>query len=70
MVLNASRIWDDADKNSFDYFKDSYAKTTFCMVNKMAAYELEAFIGEIPKKRSFIRRTIKKWIKLDFNNKK
>ena len=67
--LKTDRIWDEADKNSFEYFRESYQKTIFTFLSNMSVYSLEAFIGEIPRKRSFLRKTIKKWIQFDFSSK-
>jgi uncharacterized protein involved in exopolysaccharide biosynthesis len=69
LCLRTDRIWDEADQNSFEYFKDSYSKTIFSFLTNMSVYNLEAFIGEIPRKRGFIRKTLKKWIQFDFTSK-
>ena len=69
LCLKTDRIWDEADQNSFEYFKESYSKTIFAFLTNMSVYNLEAFIGEIPRKRNYIRKTIKKWILFDFSSK-
>jgi uncharacterized protein involved in exopolysaccharide biosynthesis len=69
LTLRADRIWDEADQHALDYFKDSYTKTIFSFLTRMSVYNLEAFIGEIPRKRGFIRKTLKKWIQFDFTSK-
>jgi len=69
LCSRTDRIWDEADKNSLEYFKDSYPKTIFSILTNMAVYNLESFIGEIPRKRGIIRKTIKKWILFDFTSK-
>lgn len=59
MVADASRTWSLADdfimENTLNNINSNYS----CILNKAIPYNMEDIIGEVPKKRSLIRKTIK-----------
>ena len=67
LVANSESLWEDSDKLALTSFEEVYTKPIYVVLNKLIWFQLEAFIGEVPQKRSKIRQLIKKWIKLDFS---
>jgi uncharacterized protein involved in exopolysaccharide biosynthesis len=59
MVADANRTWSLADnfimENTLNNINSNYS----CILNKAIPYNMEDIVGEVPKKRSLIRRTIK-----------
>ena len=72
MVARANRAWSEAESNILNSFKDTVvAQTeTEVLVNGVDVDVLETIIGEIPKKRGFIRRIVKRIIKFQFSSSK
>jgi len=68
MVARANRSWSEAETNVLNKFKETVVEQTETevLVNGVEIDVLESIIGEIPKKRSFFRRMIKRIIKFQF----
>jgi uncharacterized protein involved in exopolysaccharide biosynthesis len=60
MVLDAERTWSEANQTALDTLKQTVAIPHVVLLNKMKEEEMEEISGEMPKKRSFMRRQIKK----------
>ncbi|MBD3629452.1 lipopolysaccharide biosynthesis protein [Cyclobacterium sp.] len=60
MILDAERKWTQADLHLLNNLKEMVEVPHLIWLNKMKSDELEDIIGEIPKKRSFIRSKVKK----------
>ena len=59
MVADANRTWSQADNFILKNTKNNIGSDYLSVLNKAIPYNMEDIIGEIPKKRSLIRRTIK-----------
>jgi uncharacterized protein involved in exopolysaccharide biosynthesis len=72
MVARSNRAWSEAETNTLKSFKSSVVEETDTEVlaNGVELDVLESIIGEIPKKRGFIRRMVKRIIKFQFNASK
>jgi len=68
MVARANRSWSEAETNVLNKFKETVVEQTETEVlaNGVEIDVLESIIGEIPKKRSFLRRMVKRIIKFQF----
>jgi len=69
MVCRANREWTSADQNSLNQIQKSLIKTTpEIVLNGVDLSIMEAYVGEIPKKRSAIRILLKKLIRFQFHS--
>lgn len=62
MVLNAERTWTEANQTVLTTIKETVQIPHVVLLNKMKEEDMEEISGEMPKKRSFIRRQIKQFI--------
>ncbi len=71
-VARANRPWAKAETNVLNNFKKTVLESTEteCIANGVKLDVLETIIGEIPKRRSFIRKFVKRIIKLQFHSGK
>ena len=68
LVCRANREWTLADQNSLNMLQKSLVKTTpEIILNGVDLSIMEAYVGEIPKKRSAIRILLKKLIQFQFH---
>ncbi|MBT3747620.1 MAG: LysM peptidoglycan-binding domain-containing protein [Bacteroidetes bacterium] len=65
LICRATRTWNKADDEVLNVFKANSKQTVFSMLNGTNVDNLEGIIGEIPKKRSWIRKFIKRVINSD-----
>ncbi len=71
LVTRANRAWSEADGNALDLFNQATTgPEPTIILNGVKVLEMETIVGELPKKRSFIRRWIKRLIQLRFFTKK
>ncbi len=70
MVGRATRTWNKADDEAVKLYQSSIDHPVLALLNGCQVDQLESIIGEIPKRRSLIRKLIKKIINLDFKTKK
>lgn len=67
LVVNARQTWEYQDKKMLESLKTSFPDALYkLMVCQMRPDHLDDFLGEVPRKRSFLRRWAKKMIKLNF----
>ncbi|MBI9067944.1 MAG: hypothetical protein JEZ09_11675 [Salinivirgaceae bacterium] len=59
LIADANRTWSQADNFILENTKNFIGSDYLSILNKAIPYNMEDVIGEVPKKRSFIRRTIK-----------
>lgn len=59
LLADSTRVWDIADKYMFQTYLESTANPVGMLLNKVKHDYLEGIIGEIPKVRSWFRRTFK-----------
>lgn len=62
VVIDAGRKWGEADNRNLRLLKESVNQPITVWLNRMNPDELEDFTGEIPRRRSWIRKRIKKLI--------
>ncbi len=66
LVCRATRVWNRADDEVLDVYKSNSKQTVYSLLNGTQVDNLESIIGEIPKKRSWLRKLAKKIINFDF----
>ena len=67
MICNANRKWTSADKGVIDRLKKINDSLNILLVlNGVNTQVMESVLGELPKKRSFIRKWIKRIILMQF----
>jgi succinoglycan biosynthesis transport protein ExoP len=66
MVLNSDRAWSDADARALRHFTRATEKEPLVLLNKMDLDRLETIVGELPKKRSRLRRLMKGMLTREF----
>lgn len=66
LVARANRAWKTSDENSLNGILQFMKFDPVILLNGVQAESLENLLGELPKKRSWIRRIIKKVVKLQF----
>ncbi len=70
LVTRANRAWGDADKNALMLFNEATTgPEPTIILNGVKVLEMETVLGELPKKRSIIRKWIKKVVQFRFFNK-
>ena len=71
-VARANRAWSIAETNVVEAFKETVLESTETesIANGVKVNVLETIIGEIPKKRSYLRRMIKRLIKFQVSSQK
>lgn len=63
IVYDASALWSEADNFILDKLKNALPNGLYGILTKAEPDNLEEMYGEIPKKRSFIRKLLKKLLK-------
>lgn len=66
LVLDANRSWSSASMHLNDIYSRASINPIGLVLNKVEPFYLESLIGEIPRKRNFIRKTVKRLIKTIF----
>lgn len=70
LVTRANRVWNAGDKKALDSFVKSAKTAPRIALNAVRPENLEASLGEIPKRRSRLRKFGKRIVMLDFSGKK
>ncbi|MFA6125845.1 MAG: GNVR domain-containing protein [Bacteroidales bacterium] len=70
LIARATRTWNQADEAALKLYQTSIDHPLLGLLNGCQADHLEPIIGEIPKRRSFFRKWVKKVINLDFKMNK
>ena len=71
LVTRANRAWGEADKNALDLFNEATTgPEPTIILNGVKVLEMETVLGDLPKKRSLIRRWIKQIVQFRFFTKK
>ena len=70
LVCRATRTWNKADDEVLDIYLKNARHPAFALLNGVQVDNLESIIGEIPRKRSWLRKFVKKVINLDFKFRK
>lgn len=59
LLVNAHRIWSSADKHHLEKLMSATGDRLHALLNQVTPDHIEEYIGDIPKKRSLLRRFIK-----------
>ncbi len=71
LVTRANRAWGDADKNALSLFNEATTgPEPTIILNGVKVLEMETVVGDLPKKRSLIRRWVKQIVQFRFFTKK
>lgn len=71
LITRANRAWEDADKNALTLFNEATTgPKPSVILNGVKVLEMETVVGEIPKKRTIIRKWIKQIVQFKFFTKK
>lgn len=70
LVVRSNRKWNRADETSLNTYCEIAKHKPKVIVNGVKMEMLESIVGEIPKKRNWLRRTIKRWVKFEFRSRK
>lgn len=66
LVGRATRTWNKADSDAVQLYHSAAMHKMMSLLNACHVDQLESIIGEIPKRRSFLRKMVKRLINLDF----
>jgi polysaccharide biosynthesis transport protein len=66
MVCRANRVWSNADQAALDVLMKLTDKQTHFFLNGVEIPVIETVLGDLPKKRSRLRRLLKKLFRLEF----
>lgn len=66
LVLSAERVWSESDSSALKLFTSLADVKPMILLNRVELDRLEAIIGEIPKRRSIVRRITKKVVTFEF----
>ena len=69
LVCRANRTWTDADNGVLETLKKITKCEPVALLNGVELNVVETVLGELPKKRSFLRRLAKKIIQFQFSSK-
>jgi len=70
LVCRANRPWSEADQNNLATFREiTNNLEPIVLLNGVEVIEMETFLGDLPRKRSFLRKIIKNMIRLRFFSK-
>ena len=70
LVVKANRNWNTADTMALDSYSKIVTHQISSILNGAPIDNLETIIGEIPKKRSWIRKRVKQLAKFQFKKNK
>lgn len=70
LVCRANRVWSRVDKEILTIFTKTTEKKPLFILNGVDTDFAEEYIGEVPKKRTFLRTLIKRVVKFEFGNRK
>lgn len=65
LVGKASRVWNKADDDVVKLYGSTASHPKFSVLNGCHVDQMEAIVGEIPRRRSFLRKWVKKIVNLD-----
>jgi len=70
LVCRANRVWNRIDKELLSLFVQTTGNQPALLLNGVETAFAEEYIGEVPKKRFFLRSFIKGLVRFEFGNKK
>lgn len=69
LLIRSSRTWGKADEAALTHFMKLVKSPVRFILNGVMIDTLEDIIGDIPRKRGFFRRVIKKYLRMEFKSK-
>jgi hypothetical protein len=66
LVCRSNRLWSAADENILNNIKENVQGNLRFIINGVEIEEVEALLGELPKKRSNTRRKLKNIVRFQF----
>ncbi len=66
LICRSNRVWSNADQVALDGFMKLTEKQTHFILNGVELTVVESVLGDLPKKRSRLRRLVKKLFRLEF----
>lgn len=68
MVCRANRVWSQADQSTLEGISKITSRTPLFVLNGVEIEVIESILGELPKKRSWLRRMMKKVFLFHFHS--
>lgn len=69
LVCRANRVWSDADESAISNLREACGSKINVVVNGVNIIEVESILGDVPKKRSKMRRKMKAMFRFQFFSK-
>ncbi len=66
LLYRANRVWSDADQGAIETLKKITRKEPVVLLNGVESQVVETVLGDLPKRRSWLRRIAKKIIRFQF----
>jgi polysaccharide biosynthesis transport protein len=70
LLCRANRVWGRIDKEILSIFTKTTGNRPLFILNGVSTDFAEEYIGEVPKKRTFLRSLIKRVVKFEFGSRK
>lgn len=71
LVVRANRAWSDADKNALETFREIAPEPEPSIIlNGVELQEMESVLGDLPRRRTWVRRFFKNIVRLRFFSKR
>ena len=68
IVCRSNRVWSPADQSALDIFKRITKQDPVVLLNGVELQVIESVLGDLPKKRSWIRRVLKNVVRFQFKS--
>ena len=69
IVCRANRVWSAADQKALNILMKITTQEPVFLLNGVEIEVIESVLGDLPKKRSWLRKTIKSIVRFQFNSK-
>ena len=66
LIARANRVWSPSDQGALDTIKKITSREPVLLVNGVELQAIETILGDLPKKRSRLRRIAKNLVRLQF----
>jgi uncharacterized protein involved in exopolysaccharide biosynthesis len=66
LICRSNRVWTDADQGVLDVLMKLTTQKTQFILNGVEPLVMESILGDLPRKRSWLRRTLKKMVRFQF----
>ncbi len=69
VVGRSNRVWSEADQKALDHLTKITSQKPVFLLNGVEIEVIESVLGDLPKKRSWLRRMAKRVVRFQFNSK-